>query len=196
MPMKTPLLLRLGVAALLAAGQLTLAAQGVPKLISQPTPLPVASQPKETAEARAARQAAELKEAEAAITALAKDFPLLTGPGWEEHFGKFRAELKVVQARPEFRGKAPALPRPAPGRPPQPPNVAQMHLARREAALATMRAQADKVLETRPELRAYVEQQFQWHKRLFAVQDRYPGNAKVHQLVQNRLEVPVPPAQR
>jgi hypothetical protein len=50
-----------------------------------------------------------------------------------------------------------------------------------------MRRQADKVLETRPELRDYVEQQFKWHRSLFELGGQYLDNPKVHQLIRGRL---------
>lgn len=189
--MKALLSLRLSAALLVAA---PLFAADAPKPTPPAKGKSAEVKPPETAEQKTTRHAREAKDTEAKINALLKDHPLLTGPGWEENYGKFRAELARVQRSPEFKGKVPQLSPPAPGKgPPAPKSPAQVQQERREAEFGLMRQQADKVLATHPELRAYVEQQFQWHRRLFDLQDEHPDNPKVRQLVQNRLEVVVVP---
>lgn len=193
--MKTLLTLCLG-AALLVPVHPALAADAT-KTPAVAKDKPAEAKPKETAEQKTARHQREAKEAETTINVLVKEFPLLTGPGWEVNYGKFRVELTKVQRLPEFRGQGPKLSPPAPGKgPPAPKSLTQLQPERREAEFLLMRQQADKVLETHPELRAYIEQQFHWHRRLYALQDEHPDNPQVRQVVQNRLEVVVVPAGR
>lgn len=193
--MNSPLPLRLGVALLLAMTSLPLPAADVPKLISAPATPPLAPAPKETAEQKAARHVLELQAAEAKITALKQTLPLLTGPNADAQLVAFQAELLKLKDHPDFKPPRPAAPRAGPARPPNFPTAAQLYAARREADLALMRKQADKVLETRPELRDYVEQQFQWHRSLFALGGQYLDNPKVHQLIRVRIGAAPAPRQ-
>lgn len=178
---------------------LTSVCLGAALLVAAGDVLAADAPPKETPEQRTARQTTEAKEAEAKINAFVKDFFLLTGPGWEENYGKFRAELARVRSEPEFQHRlvlAPSV-KVQFGRPlavPKP--MAQVLQERREAELATLRQQVDKLLVKQPGLRDYAEQQFQWHKRLAELQDQHHGNAQVRQLVRNRLEAPGRPAAR
>lgn len=187
--MKSLSSLRLGAVVLLAACHLD--AADPPTLISQPAVV----KPKETLAQMTARQDQEFAAVERKVNALVKELPLLAGPGWEENYGKFRAGLAALKDEPQFKRKVPVAPKFEPGKPlPAPRTLAQTQQERRTADLALMRAQAEKVLEKQPELRDYIEQYFQWHKRLFELQDQCPGNAKVRRLVQNRLEVVAVPA--
>jgi hypothetical protein len=185
--MNSPLPLRLGVALLLATTSLPLPAADVPKLISQPTARTLTTSPKETAEQKAARHVLEMQAAEAKITALKQTLPLLTGPNADAQLAVFQAELLKLKDHPDFKPPRPAAPKAGSARPPNFPTAAQFYAARREADLALMRRQADKVLETRPELRDYVEQQFKWHRSLFELGGQYLDNPKVHQLIRGRL---------
>lgn len=197
MPMKPMHSLRLGII-LFVAAQPLLAADPPKNTPAVPAKKGEASpgKPSETGEQKAARHDREAKQAEAKINEWAKEFPLLTGPGWEEKYGKFRAELAKVQASPEFKGKSPLFPKPNIGQTNAPPTLAQLQQARQDAAFATMRQQADKVLEKHPELRDYIEQQFQWHRRLFDLHDKHSDNPKVRQLMRNRLEVVAAPTEK
>jgi hypothetical protein len=197
--------LRLGVACLLATSQLLLLAQDVPKLISQPQsqPLPETKKrvpvsqakllqlrPGETAEQRAARHEQELAEAEGKIAAAAKEFPLLTAPGWEKKQAIFKAELEKLKADPKFQRKPPAPPKFEPGKRPVPKTAAQLVAERKEADLALMRQQAEQVVQAHPELRAFIEQNFQWHERVFTLVGKYADNSKVREMLVNRLAHP------
>jgi uncharacterized protein (DUF1684 family) len=183
----------LGIALWLAASPADLAAQGVPKLLSQPPPpaLPApaaaSAKAKETDEQKAKRHTQELRTAQGRITQLAKEFPLLTGPTAEAQLAQFKAELAKLQSNPEFRLKPPAPPKLAPAQLPERKTGGQLHAERQEADLALMRKQADQVLAVRPELRDYVEQQFQWHRRLFELGGQHLDNPQVHQLIRSKL---------
>lgn len=190
--MKNTLSWCLGVA-LLVAVQSTLAAE--PAKPAAPAPA-LAAKGKETPEQKSARHTREAKDAEAKINGMVKEFPLLTGPGWEQHHGTFRTELAKVQRASPSQPLVPRLPKPVLGQAPVPQTPAEFRQQRREAVLATMRQQAEPVLKAHPELRAYVEEQLGWHRRLFELQDEHPDNPKVRQLVQNRLEVVAIPDRR
>lgn len=181
--MKLMLPLRLGVAFMLAAGLGQLPAADVPALISQPiTPKPRAT-PKETAEQKASRHVLELRTAEGKIAALKQTLPLLTGARADAQLAAFQAELLKLKDDPDLKPLRPAAPKARPVVEPDLKTPAQLYSARREADLALMRRQADKVLEIRPELRDYVEQQFQWHRSLFELGGQHLDNPKVHQLI-------------
>lgn len=204
--MKSQLSLRLVAAVFLAAGQFALPAQEAPTLISVPPPStnvtrlapkrPPSIQtklkqgpPGETVEQRTLRHDLELNEAKPRLNDLENGLPLLTAPGWEAKEKAFRTELAKLKDDPAFQRTHISV-KPEAGKPFIPKTVAQLRAERRDADFALMRRQADKVLESRPELRDYVEQRFQWHLRLFGILGRYHGNPKVLELVQRRLQGP------
>lgn len=153
---------------------------------------PAEEKPKETAAQQAVRHDVELKAVQATVEALVKEFPLLTGPGWEEKLGKFRAELAKPEVQPKATEPRPIGPAFAVNARRAPKTGAQMQTEIRERDLARMKSRSDMVVAASPELREYVEAQFQWHKRLSELRDKYTGNMKVGQFLRNRLEVPVP----
>ena len=143
--------------------------------------------PGETAEQRTVRHEREFKEAEAKVNAQAKDFPLITAPGSEKQQALFLAELAKLNDDPQFKRKAPAPSKLEPGKRPVPKTAAELRAERLAADLALMRKQSDKVLESQPKLRDFVEQYFQWHQRMFEVVGKYADNPKVRDLVASRL---------
>lgn len=181
---------RLGAAVIVAASTLVVSGADSPKKLPTVGTKLQQERPGETLEQRATRHEQEFTEAKTKMGELEKDLPLLTAPGWEAKEKTFRTELAKLQDNPAFKRQASSKTRLEPGKRLAAKTKDQFQTERRDADLDFMRRQADKALEAHPELRDYVEQRFQWHLRLFAVMGKYPGNPKVLELAQRRLEGP------
>lgn len=214
MLMKTLFSVRLGVAVLLATGSNWILAQELPRLLSQtrnqtiraskseqpgaenkkrpPTINSKLLQPRpgETDSQQAERHEQELAAAEVKVAAMVKELPLLSAPGWEQKQATFKDQLDKLKNNPEFKRQLIPPYRFEPGQRPVPKTAAQITAERKEADFKLMRQQADKVLETHPELRDFVEQQFQWHQQLFALIGKYPDNRRVRDMVASRIAHP------
>ena len=146
------------------------------------TPIP------ETAAQKDARHDREAQQAAAKIAEISAAFPLLTAPGWPEKRAQFLAALPAPDEPPRLTTQR-RTPNAGPAGQPFPslPLTPLKAPSPREADLARMRKQADQVVAAHPELRDYVEQQFQWHRRMLELRDQFPGNPRVKNLVRDSL---------